>query len=788
MANNTRYLKTSVRQLVEFVLREGDLHPGGFQGRDRAAAGSRGHRQLQKSRPEGYEAEVALKLMVEQMGLQLEISGRIDGVFTTEQPIIIEEIKTTTHPLHLITENHNPLHWAQAISYAYIYALQQQLTDIRVHLTYYQLDTRQTRIFQRDFLFAELTTFFNDLIEPYLQWANTILDWQEQRNQAIQELDFPYSAYRSGQRDMAVAIYKSIRSKDKLFVQAPTGIGKTIAALFPAIKALGLGLVSKIFYLTAKTPGRIVAEKTLADMRQAGLRFKSITLTAKDKICFCAAEGSDPAQCEFTQNYYGKVNAAVADIYQYEAFTRPLIEETARRHTLCPFEFSLDLALWADCIICDYNYAFDPRVYLRRFFDHGRQPYTFLIDESHNLPDRARSMYSSEIDKRTVLDLKRTLKPHLPNLEKILNQLNQLLLEKRKECQAADQKTLVERELPETLLKLLRHFNQKAEDWLAQNQPTPFREALLDFYFQCNNYLRTAADFDTYYVSYFERQGKSDLKAKLFCLDPAPLLTTALTRSQSAIFFSATLLPMDYFEQVLTGSSAHPKLILPSPFPPENISLLIHNRISTKYVNRADSYEALAETIEAVCTVQQGNYLIFFPSYAYLTAVLELIKTRFPEQQLLIQNRGMTEEERETFLAQFSSANAETLIGFAVMGGIFGEGIDLVGKRLIGTVIVGVGLPQLGLERNLIKEYFAGQHHKGFEYAYQYPGLNRVMQSAGRVIRSEQDRGVIILIDDRFTQYRYQNLFPPEWRKFRVVQNRDDIKKQLLIFWEGTEP
>ncbi|MFC1976366.1 ATP-dependent DNA helicase, partial [Chloroflexota bacterium] len=457
--------------------------------------------------------------------------------------------------------------------------------------------------------------------------------------------------------------------------------------------------------------------------------------------------------------------------------------DLARRYEICPFEFSLDLALWVDCIICDYNYAFDPRVYLRRFFDYSSESYAFLIDEAHNLPDRARSMFSAELDKQTVLALRRTLKPHLPDLAKTLSEINQVLLDKRKLCQTDNRQALVEQERPDDLIKAVWEFSQKAEDWLALNRPTEFRQELIEFYFQCFAYLRTAEYFDTFYVSYFERKGQADMKAKLFCLDPAPLLTAALERSQSTIFFSATLMPMDYFEQILTGTSTHPKLMLPSPFPPENVSLLIHNRISTKYVNRAGSYEAIASAIETICAAQQGNYLIYFPSYAYLAAVVELVRERIPERQLLVQDRGMTEEAREMFLAQFSAENEESLIGFAVMGGIFGEGIDLVGERLIGAVVIGVGLPQLGLERDLIKNYFDRQNNRGFAYAYQYPGLNRVLQATGRVIRTEKDRGVIVLIDERFTQSRYRRLFPPQWRGFQIVQHSDGIKAQLFRFW-----
>jgi len=392
-------------------------------------------------------------------------------------------------------------------------------------------------------------------------------------------------------------------------------------------------------------------------------------------------------------------------------------------------------------------------------------------------------MYSAELDKKTVLALRHTLKPHLPALVKKLNAINKILLEKRKICQAENQQALVEYELPEKLLKALREFSQNAEDWLVLNQAAPFKQELLEFYFTCSNYLRTAEYFDTFYFSYFERHGKADLKTKLFCLDPAPMLATPLERSQSSIFFSATLLPMDYFTKLLTGAADHPKRIFRSPFPAENTSLLINNLISTKYVHRADSYAPIASAIETISSARVGNYLVFFPSYAYLTAVLELLKERLPERQLVVQARGMTEAAREAFLAQFSANNQETLVGLAVMGGIFGEGIDLVGERLIGTVVVGVGIPQLGLEKDLIKAYFDRQNGRGFAYAYQYPGFNRVLQATGRVIRTEVDRGIIVLIGERFTHARYRHLFPAHWRGYQVVQSDSEIKEKLSHFW-----
>jgi len=773
----------AVRSLVEFQLQSGDLTPGGFQRRDRAQQGTQGHRRVQRSRPEGYQAEVEIAYRVEDADLPLELRGRIDGLYAGKEPVIIEEIKTTTMSLALVYEQHNPLHWAQAQCYAFMYARQHQLSGISIHLTYYHLDSREEKTFERYFTWVELQAFFSDLITPYLDWMRKVLAWQARRDQSIRQLNFPYADYRPGQREMAVAVYKAIRANDRLYVQSPTGVGKTISALFPAVKALGEGLASKIFYLTAKTSGRLVAEKALEDMRQADLNLRSVTLTAKEKICFCPPVNCDPEICVYARDYFGKVKKALGEIDQRQAYTRAVIEEIAQQYQLCPFEFSLDLALWVDCIICDYNYAFDPRVYLHRFFDDSTEPYIFLVDEAHNLPDRARAMYSAELDKKTVLELQRTLKPHLPVLVKKLGAINKVLLEIRKTCQAQGKAGRVENTLPEELLKAVREFNQKAEDWLVLNQAAEFRQALLTFYFLCSNYLRTAEYFDTFYVSYFERQGQSDLKAKLFCLDPAPMLAAPLERSQSTIFFSATLLPMDYFMKLLTGVVDHPKRIFPSPFPPENVSLLIHNGISTKYAQRADSYAAIVAAIESICSAHAGNYLVFFPSYAYLAAVLEPLKEKLAERQLLVQDRGMTDAAREAFLAQFSAGNQETMVGLAVMGGIFGEGIDLVGDRLIGAVVVGVGVPQVCLENDLIKDYFDRLNSSGFAYAYQYPGFNRVLQATGRVIRTEADRGIIVLIDQRFTHPRYRQLFPAHWRGFQVVQNTSEIKAKLARFW-----
>ncbi len=773
----------AVRSLVEFVMMSGDISSVGFQMRDRAQAGIQGHMQVQASRPEGYRSEVEISWRVEGSEPPLEVCGRIDGLFAAEDPVIIEEIKTTTLSLDLISEDHNGLHWGQLQCYAFMYAKLNQLDGVLMHLVYFHLDRQEEKIFERYCSLGELETFFNGLVTAYLGWFQKVSAWQAQRDRSIAQLEFPFPEYRAGQREMAVSIYKTIRDGSRLYVQSPTGVGKTIASLFPAIKAMGQGLADRIFYLTARTPGRTVAEKAMDDMRQSGLYFRSVTLTAKEKICFCPPVNCDPEICIFARGYFDKAKKALLELDSQQSFTRPVIEQIAREYQLCPFEFSLDLSLWVDCIICDYNYVFDPRVYLHRFFDYITEKYIFLVDEAHNLPDRARSMYSAEMEKSAVLDLQRTLKPHLPALAKKLGGINKTLLDVRKQLQEQSLPALVSQTLPAHLLEVTREFCKEAEGWLVLNQPSDFRQALLDFYFTCLTYLRTAEYFDTYYVSYFERLGQGDLKARLFCLDPAPMLAGPLSRSQAAVFFSASMLPIDYFTRMLTGDEVIPRCVFSSPFPETNACLLIHNQVSTRYEQRADSYPVIASAIEAACSTHPGNYLVFFPSYAYLAAVLELLQEKLPDGQLLAQNRSMTEPERENFLARFSAESCETLVGLAVMGGIFGEGIDLVGERLIGVIVVGVGVPQLGLERDLIRDYFDRSAGRGFAYAYQYPGFNRVLQATGRLIRTETDRGIIILIDSRFIHARYRQLFPAHWSSVQVVNNNKDLKEKLARFW-----
>ena len=773
-------LKIAVRDLIEHVFRSGDL-VFEFLGSSRPVDGIRAHQKIQNSRPDTYQPEVSISHQVETDRFRLIIGGRIDGVYNEPGRTIIEEIKTTTRNPNYFEKNQQPVHWAQVKTYAYIYGRQQGLEEIMTRLTYYQIDTGEIRTFKHTFGIAELEIFFDDLIARYLEWAQTINDWSRQRNESIQDLDFPFVTYRPGQDKMAKEAYRAMCDHSQLLVEATTGIGKTIAVLYPAVKALAEKLSQKIFYLTARTTGRIVAQKALDELRAKGLRLKSVTLTAKDKICFCPDSACNPEECEYARGHFDRINDAVNAIFARDAFTREQIVETARIYRVCPFEFSLDLSRWADCIICDYNYVFDPRVYLRRFFKEEKGDYIFLIDEAHNLVDRSREMFSAEIFKQPVLDIRRQLKDNLPHIYKSLGRINAWLVKARKKC-AESRNPLAEKDPPEDLIPLLKGFLFITERWLAQNIKTAFRESLLDLYFAVSGFIRVADQYDECYTTCYEKMGK-DLKLKLFCIDPSIHLEKAMNRCQVAILFSATMTPMDYFKQILGCDQSAHHLILHSPFPGENLGLYISDQISTYFRHRDQTADQVARVIATLIEQKKGNYLLYFPSYVYMRKIYQSYTARCPQTETILQKPGMAESERDMFLRRFSQNNPQTLVGFAVMGGIFGEGIDLVGKRLMGAVVVGVGLPGISLERELIKEYFTNALGAGFEYAYLYPGINRVLQAAGRVIRTEKDRGVVLLIDQRYGRYQYKSLLREEWDPVRV-RDPQQLADGLQKFWK----
>jgi len=754
-------IKISVRELVEFILRSGDIDST-YRGKNRMSDGTKIHSKIQKSMDENYSSEVTLKTEVEFSDLKLTVAGRADGIIKEEENIIIDEIKSTTKNLEKIDENFNDLHWAQAKCYGYIYAKDNELSSIDIQLTYVELDTEEIKKIRKSYRFNELEIFFKDLTDRYYIWAKLSRDWIEKRDESIKALEFPFDRYRKGQRRLAVGVYRTIEEEKKLFVEASTGIGKTISTLFPAIKAIGEKRIEKIFYLTAKTITRTVAEDSFDILEKNGLKFKRITLTAKDKICFEKDKTCNPDECKFAKGHFDRVNDAIYELITKEDnVSRETIEKYAKIHEVCPFEFSLDLSIWADGIICDYNYVFDPQAKLKRFFFEEKNKYIYLIDEAHNLVDRAREMFSAELFKRDILDMKRVFKDIEPKISKILDRINREFLKLKKLCKDKDYH--IRKEEVEDIYYPLKKFIKLADNWLIENGDKKEHADLLNLYFKIVSFLRVSEDYSEKFVTYIERKDK-DILVKLFCLDPSYLLSNTLNSGLSAILFSATLSPMEYFKDILGGREDDNMMKLESPFDRENLKVVIEDKISTKYRNRKYSYEKLADKIYQVSKYRKGNYMAFFPSYKYMQDVYEVFIERYSNIATMIQVGGMKEEEREEFLNKFIDEPKETLVSFVVMGGIFSEGIDLKGERLTGAIIVGVGLPKICLERNIIRDYFDDKNGLGYEYAYMYPGMNKVLQAAGRVIRTETDKGIVVLIDERFAYKSYKDIFPPHLR------------------------
>lgn len=785
MKEEERVIRISVRNLVEFILREGDIDNriSGSMEKDAMLQGGRMHRKIQRRMGPEYHAEYSLKMRIPCEGYQIQLEGRADGVIIREKDgkpdVIIDEIKGIFRDIHFLEAPVN-VHLAQAKCYAYIYGEQNELDEIGVQMTYCHLDTEEVKRFRQHYSLEELKTWFDGLIEKYRKWAEFQIRWEKERDESIGKIEFPFP-YRKGQYDLAASVYRTILRKKKLFIQAPTGVGKTMSVIFPAVKAVREGLGQKIFYLTAKTITRTVAEQAFRTLKEQGLKFKVVTLTAKEKICLCEETDCNPDACPYAKGHFDRVNDAVFDmITGGRDISRETLEEQARKYRVCPFELSLDVSVWTDAVICDYNYVFDPNAHLKRFFsESGDNGYLFLIDEAHNLVERGREMYSAVLYKEDILEVRRAVKQMDSRLAKRLEETNRLMLELKRECE--DYRVL--ESVSHLALKLMNLLTEM-ERFLEEYREGEKRELVLDLYFQVRDFLNIHDILDENYVIYSELERDGRFKVKLFCVNPAANLQNYLEQGNSTIFFSATLLPIRYYKKLLSVETDDYAVYAESPFPEENRLLIIGRDVSTRYTQRGQiMYRRIAEYIAAVAEARRGNYMAFFPSYRFMEDVYEEFIRRAPGITAVVQSQFMDEKEREQFLERFEASDSAGLVGFCVMGGIFSEGIDLAADRLIGAVVVGTGLPQVCNDREIVKQYFDSHGMDGFDYSYRYPGMNKVLQSAGRVIRTENDRGIIVLLDDRFCQKRYQELFPREWKVSRIC-SVGDIKEEAERFWE----
>lgn len=786
-------LRLSARRLVEFLLRTGSIDSR-FTGFDRAKEGARLHRKLQqiaKRQHADYLAEVALRQEYACADICYTLEGRADGIYTDENGVVtIEEIKTTTLPPEAITENHAPEHWAQGQVYAAIYALQNEIETIQVQLTYFQVDEETSILFTRNWQRAELDEFVRQLLTDYAPWAKRAAAWQRDSRESLRALTFPFESMRPGQKAMMGEVFSVCQNGGQLLCQAPTGIGKTMSTLYPALKALGAGVAGPVFYLTARGTTRAAAENALQLLHQSteDLKLRSVTLTAKDKICLCDHRECTPDACPYADGYYSRIKDALWDALDAPALDAATLQNYAHKHTVCPFELGLDLSLWCDVVIGDYNYLFDPVVKLQRFFE-TKGDYLFLVDEAHNLPGRARDMHTASLCKSAFYDAKKRLGKGKSSLKNQLTKINNRYIEWRHKCEeSATQgddrfgKTLFTKEQDADFDRALTRLCEPLQAWLEEHrEPDETHTALLNLFFDVRSWLRVAETFDEHYVLQLSAFG-GEVRATQLCLDPSAFLAGDFAMGRAAVLFSATLAPGNYYKD-LCGIPQARAVMLRSPFPAQHLGLWCAQSVSTRYKDRTASIGVVADYLAALAGGQVGNYLAFFPSYSYLESVWEEFTARTPDIATLKQQTGMEEAQKEDFLAQFAPHPQKTMLGFAVMGGVFGEGVDLTGDRLIGVAIIGPGLPQVGARQEQLRDYFEQTRGSGFDYAYRYPGMNKVLQAAGRVIRTPQDKGVVLLIDGRFAMPDYRRLMPPHWASLRPACSAKDFGQQLQAFW-----
>ena len=818
----------SVRNLVEFVLRSGNIDNRMASAPENAMQeGGRIHRMIQRRMGADYHAEVALKYLYETDDYTVVIEGRADGIITGEDKtlraesvfltdkqqiseneevvVTVDEIKGTYQDLKRL-KGAIPVHLAQAKCYAYIYAGQKNLDAIRVRMTYCNMDTEEIRYFHFEYSFEELREWFEDLMMQYRKWTDYEFEWRKIRQISIKELQFPF-AYREGQKNLVTYVYQTIYHKRKLFIEAPTGVGKTISTVFPAVKAVGEGRGERIFYLTAKTITRTVADDAFQLLRNRGLKFKTVILTAKDKICFMEETECNPEYCPYANGHYDRINDAIYDLLTHsDNFDREAIESYAQKHRVCPFEMCLDMSLFSDGIICDYNYVFDPHVYLKRFFTEGvRGEYIFLIDEAHNLVERGREMYSAVLCKEDFLKLKRSIKGLDGKMEHQLEKCNKEMLVLKRECE-----TYRIEEYIDPFVRALQRLHSTMETYLEEHDgqdafhTKEIRKEILEFYFEISHFLDIYERVDENYVTYSEMREDGSFILKQFCVNPSRNLRECMMKGRSTILFSATLLPIRYYKSLLGAEEGDYEVYAKSVFDPERKGLFIGCDVTSKYSRRSDmEYYNIASYISEIVKNRHGNYMIFFPSHAFLQQVYDVFIKYFGNEECMeciVQEDHMNEQSREEFLQRFlrndecdlnsviqmdieiEMEEEKSLLGFCVLGGIFSEGIDLKNDSLIGAVIVGTGLPQVCNEREILKNYFDEAGDNGFDYAYRYPGMNKVLQAAGRVIRTAEDVGIVALLDERFLNRSYQKMFPREWETYETV-TVNQVAKRVERFW-----
>ena len=759
--------KESVRGIVEYVLKGGSLDDR-FVSRGRALEGTIAHGKLQRDNEkvyQDYEKEVILKHEFLVNNISLIVEGRADGIIKENGKIIIEEIKSTYKDLSYINFDYNLLHWAQGKFYGYIYCVDNNIDEIDIRLSYFNINNDEVRSFDKTYNICELEQFVYSLVNKYLEIIVIKEEFNKIKNESIRLLSFPFSSYRKGQRELAVNCFNTIKQNGILFAQAPTGIGKTISTIFPALKSIGENRGEKIVYLTAKTITRTVAQEAYLKLYDKGLKFKVVTITAKEKICLNNEVKCNPDDCIYAKDYFTKINNVIASLIKKDdKFFEDDIIEYAKMYNICPFQLSLDLSEWCDGIICDYNYAFDHTVKLKRIFEERNEKNILLIDEAHNLVSRARNIYSCQIEKSKIVNVNKVIKGKVPRLYKISNAINKEMILIRRELEEINENITYHNEIYQNLIKLMKSFINEAESYLIKAKGTLGYEDVLEFYYSARSFIAVSELYSNKYTTILRKE-KSEFIIKIFCINPSENLKQTLNGAYSSIIFSATLSPINYYMDLIGGDEKSFRVRFDSPFNKKNLSTYLYN-LDMRYFNREKNIDVLCKLINQFITEVKGNYMVFLPSFEYLGKVYEKYIDIYGDNGTIIQEENLSEEKKKEYLEQFSLKT--NIVGFTVVGGMFSEGIDLPGDKLIGAIIVGVGFPKVSIENNIIQDYF---EKNGFDYSYTYPGINKVLQSVGRVIRTENDKGRVLLIDNRYSSYKYKAMLPSEW----------DIKNYKLL-------
>ncbi|MDY6093997.1 MAG: helicase C-terminal domain-containing protein [Candidatus Enteromonas sp.] len=779
--NNSRYISLSVHDLVDRLLRRGDIDSRVYN-LETMKMGSLLHASYQSKQGNDYLSEYPLKGEVETELGTVFLQGRADGIIVGGKRPIIDEIKSTVIPLEDFFNQQKEWHLGQALCYCYLYLKQACIqTEAEIHLTYLSQvvsSERMTKTFV--FTFEEIEETVKGYVREFFRKNQGRFDSILERNASVIGLPFPFENFRKGQRQLSQLVYGISKKGGILFAEAPTGIGKTISTLYPAVLGFQDDKIERIFYLTAKTTGSLSAYEAVGALYEAGFKGRDSVLVGKEKICLCPGHACNPDDCPFAKDYYGKVGAAIEEAVSTKSrFDMATVLQIARKHGICSFEFQLDLSLQADIIIADYNYFFDPFVRLERYFDAGVDASRdlILVDEAHNLVDRSRGMYSAAISSSSLKAAKRSLVG--PGFKKFRAVIRSLMALFPTYCESETNELPV----PPAELETLHDRLRTAENaWIKENS-TAFPKEYIEFRREFNRFVKLANEYyNSTFQVYAVRNG-DDVCLHMLCMDPAQFVSKDLARVRGAVFFSATLSPVEYYQKALLGGSNYPSLLLPSPFPAKNLKTLIAPKISVRYKDREKSYEVVADYLMRFASAKVGNYFFYFPSYSYMEKIREHLE--FKGCNVLTQSKKMREEDRLEFLASFVPNPEVTTIGLLVLGGPFAEGIDLPDDRLIGVAIVGVGLPMVCYENNRLKAYYDEKEGDGFSFAYLNPGINKFTQAVGRLIRTETDVGAALLIDDRYLRGDYVSVVKRLWPNFEILSSPEEVAPILSSFYKS---